>query len=1192
MARPGISFIPRMAVFLVILLLLVLPTSSVLSQSSPVSPTPVGNKDNDTVAEDGEVMRKTKLSAEALRTISSVFSEKAPSPGGQTGFQARNGSSVMWLKENNTWVPVLQDASIAPAELRKSDVKDSNTTVSANGVTISGIVYYSTTPLADIQVDLYSQAEQDTIASVVTDASGAYSFSDVPAGEYILWAVGPTEEYCSRCGRGVTIESEDLQVDIDLPKRMSIISPPDGSSIEALSPTFCWEAPPEADRYTFQLNVAEDWSSVDFATDISTTCYTTSQTLQRGVEYNWFIDAFDQHGHWIGIFNKTPRFTVASVKYQLLKRTASIHPDGRGDYVLEGRAENLGPAEWTSVNWYFNWSSGEYSNIRAWDDSGPLNTSVSRDGSRIDVTVYFRRAVQPGETYHFYLALTIGGMAWRSEGNWQLFWWITNGSPVQESVRGLTLPSNATIQGIDPSPTSQNSNYLEWRHSNTIGGWRHSIDVHYGLPDPNLAITHIEVTQAIQDENNDVPLIANKPTFIRVYVRCDTGCTSVPNVMGTLRGYNASGEELSGSPLSSVNRSITVRQEDWQSQRDQLDRSLNFTLPSEWTTGTITLVAEAQEAVDERTIDFQPARSLNVIYVPIRYNDQTPNLSRIRTGSSWARRIYPTSQINYVRGATLDWDRCLDDSLTCRIGVPFRNRDANRRALLNELTTRYRLVNAYVYGWLPSDTFGGGISDPTWFGGVGQAAFGDDHPTEGRRIFAHELAHLMGRRHTNSPDPCMPAGARDPASDWPYSDARIQEHGLDGYGFGWLISSSGAVINPDSNYDYMSYCGSLSEGNVWTSPWTYEQLYTEELQNQSTTLATQPLTVSQPHFIASGLVYTDDTAILDPIWVITTTTQSQNPPIGTEYCLEVHNASDTSLVDRCFDLNFTDYETGETTNVDGFNLMLPYPTDARRIVLKKGTNELAVQPISNHAPNITVTYPNGGETWTTNNSYTITWNGNDLDGDELTYNVLYSPDGGTWLPIGSTITQTHLSIAATELAGSNNARIRIMASDGVNTANDESDAPFTVEPKLPQVDIVSPEADGTMLAGDSLWLQGEAYDLEDGVLDGSALNWSSNLEGDLGTGSELLTPLSFYGEHTLSLAATDSDGNSITDTVKVLVTFPEDVVADCQVNAADVQAEANGWSQEADMLYDCDGDGIITVVDIMCIVARWGETCP
>jgi len=162
----------------------------------------------------------------------------------------------------------------------------------------------------------------------------------------------------------------------------------------------------------------------------------------------------------------------------------------------------------------------------------------------------------------------------------------------------------------------------------------------------------------------------------------------------------------------------------------------------------------------------------------------------------------------------------------------------------------------------------------------------------------------------------------------------------------------------------------------------------------------------------------------------------------------------------------------------------------------------------------------------------VTWTASDLDGDPLTYSVLYSPDGSEWLPIGFTTTQTQLTVNAAELAGGSGARVQVLASDGVNTTADESDAPFTVGRKGPQAIILSPQEDVTIPVGAPLWLQGYAYDLEDGPLPETALRWSSSLDGDLGTGSQVLANLS-QGEHILTFTATDGDGNSATATVRV-----------------------------------------------------------
>jgi len=89
--------------------------------------------------------------------------------------------------------------------------------------------------------------------------------------------------------------------------------------------------------------------------------------------------------------------------------------------------------------------------------------------------------------------------------------------------------------------------------------------------------------------------------------------------------------------------------------------------------------------------------------------------------------------------------------------------------------------------------------------------------------------------------------------------------------------------------------------------------------------------------------------------------------------------------------------------------------------------------------------------------------------------------------------------------------------------------------KPPQAFILSPETGVTVTAGAPLWLHGYAYDLEDGTLGGSALRWTSSLDGDLGTGSQVLVALSI-GHHTITLQATDSSGMTVMTTIDVVAT--------------------------------------------------------
>ncbi|MDX1418124.1 MAG: hypothetical protein R3293_28240 [Candidatus Promineifilaceae bacterium] len=171
----------------------------------------------------------------------------------------------------------------------------------------------------------------------------------------------------------------------------------------------------------------------------------------------------------------------ANFQYELLKQTVTVWSDGRGDVILDRRLRNTGMPSWTETTWYFDWYPGIYSNIRAWDSNGPLPYSTDKVGSRIYVTVYFRRAIPIGQSYQFSLAITIGDMVDGSGDDWQANWYTYPAAPIGEFVQGVTLPSNATVQSVSPPPSTQESNYIEWRYTNTPADWEDTIDVRYTL---------------------------------------------------------------------------------------------------------------------------------------------------------------------------------------------------------------------------------------------------------------------------------------------------------------------------------------------------------------------------------------------------------------------------------------------------------------------------------------------------------------------------------------------------------------------------------------------------------------------------------------------------------------------------------------------------------------------------------------
>lgn len=80
------------------------------------------------------------------------------------------------------------------------------------------------------------------------------------------------------------------------------------------------------------------------------------------------------------------------------------------------------------------------------------------------------------------------------------------------------------------------------------------------------------------------------------------------------------------------------------------------------------------------------------------------------------------------------------------------------------------------------------------------------------------------------------------------------------------------------------------------------------------------------------------------------------------------------------------------------------------------------------------------------------------------------------------LTDTSLDLEVDALAGSTDARFRVVATDGVNTAFDETPMPIGIPNKAPLVVITEPSDNGVFLPGALVVLKGSATDLEDGSL--------------------------------------------------------------------------------------------------------------
>jgi hypothetical protein len=87
----------------------------------------------------------------------------------------------------------------------------------------------------------------------------------------------------------------------------------------------------------------------------------------------------------------------------------------------------------------------------------------------------------------------------------------------------------------------------------------------------------------------------------------------------------------------------------------------------------------------------------------------------------------------------------------------------------------------------------------------------------------------------------------------------------------------------------------------------------------------------------------------------------------------------------------------------------------------------------------------------------------------------------------------------------------------------------------PTVAISAPAHGSNFAEGESVALVGTASDFEDGDVT-SVLTWSSDLDGDLGTGGSVVSNLSL-GLHTITAEATDSAG--LAGGASIVIAMPE-----------------------------------------------------
>lgn len=669
-------------------------------------------------------------------------------------------------------------------------------------------------------------------------------------------------------------------------------------------------------------------------------------------------------------------------------------------------------------------------------------------------------------------------------------------------------------------------------------------------PGLDLIADHIEVTQAVQDLNNRVRLVANKRTFVRFHVHSTEGQYLTTARLQVQRG----GDVVILEPLNPRGQ-VVVRPNP---SRGVRDHAFLFALPANFRAGTVQLTAQlnplnappesnlANNTVTTR-VSFEAVPELPLVVYKIGYDfaGKTYYPSDVHRAQMavWMRRAYPVSDVRVVLRSAF-WGNAVsvDGQLTDPNCMAVNAYLAAKR--LSDLANSSAVpVNSHYYGMVEdSGGFMRGCGELPGFvasGPNGTGTFGwDDDGSYGDWYGGHEMGHTYNRYHAEfcgalggRPFP-NPKGSISPAATGPTA----------AYGFDIVTRN---IYGPDW-FDFMTYCK-----YQWVSMFTYHGL-----MDRITTTArmrSKRFVNQTARLVVSGQIDPETTTVtLQRLFVLPDAGEVKEPIPGPYAIVLKGNAGLTSqagISDRESDVvelaryPFTpsSAHSGPPRGTEGekdyllINEMVPFVEGTTIVEITGPTGVLHTVTAGPNTPVVTLLAPNGGETLD-QPTVRVSWTSDDADGDLLTFNLQFSrDDGANWEMVAQHIVGSSIDLDAANISRTEQGRFRILATDGIHTGFDDSDGPFTVPNRIPTVTILDPPGDVTVAAGQTLTLDGSAYDVDTGTMFDSQLQWISSLDGVLGNGASLPVTNLSVGVHRITFRADDGEGGVAEASVQVTV---------------------------------------------------------
>jgi hypothetical protein len=672
---------------------------------------------------------------------------------------------------------------------------------------------------------------------------------------------------------------------------------------------------------------------------------------------------------------------------------------------------------------------------------------------------------------------------------------------------------------------------------------------------PDLRANALEVTQAIQDLNNSVDLVAGKRTYVRFHVSSPQPRNGVT---ATLSGRYRF--PIPGAPwiplgvLTPINPGGTITVKPFPN-RGLINDSFLFELPASWRnipSAQLELTAriDPANAVNDlslsnnqiqRTVTLLRGPNMRLRLYNVRYtmgnNTYQASNFHLNALESWLRRAYPIRNLNVTR-----------------VSYTYPNAGLPNVDTLNQNMAIARLFGI-IFGSVNINTFYYGIVDdggdfmrgkalgiPGWVssgptGAPGGSWGWDTDGSYGDWYGGHEIAHSLGRLHAEF---CGAGGGE--TVPFTHPSGRISP-ALSGntaiYGF----DITNRTIYPPDWRDVMTYCN-----NQWVSDFTYEGIRQRFSNIGSFQLASAELQQGSFLLIGGRVELATGNGSLGEIHVLDGTGTNTTTPGEDGWALVLVKSAGAPTIYPFTPAKVEDDESPEEPAI--FAEMVPWEANTIRIELRRGATVVDQRVVSANAPTVNVTAPTSG--LSADGPITIRWTASDLDGDSLTYAVLFSNDNGaTWRSVATDLSINELTINTASLPGGAQSRFRVVASDGVLSGQGDSVA-LDIPTKAPLIELNAPADGAFFYPTQPVTFAATAYDLEDGELSfeedvsneprtaaADAFSWVSDKDGLLGTGASLTIDSLSTGEHTITLTVTDSEGKTSTEEFKITIASAE-----------------------------------------------------